>query len=258
MIATVYVYWRKCRLVRENEWEYQLYVITETRPAQSEEANSESALQTTLKKNGAERLNEWLKEASAKTAANYVEGAIWSGWQTSDNLSFEQAINFLTGVSDNLYQVVEDSLESLADATALPAPVNIVGSNVVATMLIKPIAGPIEDLTHGLELLGIFLGLVIGLHPLVMTCAKYLIHDELGNALTHAINSALDSMFGQLREAFGAEVRIAGKAAGVAEADNITPESIVQDSLSVENIRQRQPTEDPTNYLLYFSSCRQK
>jgi hypothetical protein len=185
-----------------------------------------------------------------------MEGAIWSGWQTSDDLSFEQAINFLTGVSDSLHEVVESSLESLADATALPVPVNIVGSNVIATMLTKSAAEPIEDLTHGLELLGIFLGLVTGLHPLVMTCAKYLIHDELGNALTHAINSALDSMFRQLGEALGAEVCSARKAADVPEANSIALESIVQDGLSAENIRQRQGqrTEDPTNYLQYFSS----
>jgi hypothetical protein len=146
-----------------------------------------------------------LTEASAKTAANYIEGEIWRVWQTSDDLLIDQTINFLIGMSDNLHEVVRNSLESLADGAGVSAPVNLVGANVIATLLTDPITEPIEDVEHGLELVGILVGLVTGIHPLVMTCAKYLIHDEISRILSEGIKNALDSTFKSLERAFTAE-----------------------------------------------------
>jgi len=207
VIVVTYVYWRRRPdPVREKEWLYQAWILTETRLAGLEEVDAESVLQATRATDDAERLCEWLREASVETAADYIEGVIWRVWQTSDHLSLVQAIDFFAKMSDSLHDAVQGSLENLANDAAVPAPVSLVGADVFATLLTKPITEPLTELGHGLELVGIFVGLATGLHPLVMSCAKYLIHDEIGNVLSQAIDRML-SMLINPEEGTSAEAR---------------------------------------------------
>lgn len=48
-----------------------------------------------------------------------------------------------------------------------------------------------ERAVHAFEVAGIVIGLVTGLHPLVITCVKHLVHDELGAALTDAFKQIM-------------------------------------------------------------------
>jgi hypothetical protein len=54
---------------------------------------------------------------------------------------------------------------------------------VSATLLLKPVLEPLERAVHAVEVAGIVVGLVMGLHPLAVICAKHLAHDELGSAM---------------------------------------------------------------------------
>jgi hypothetical protein len=241
MIVVIYVYWRRQPDPRrEHEWLYQVWVMTEMRPAGLEEVEAVSILQATRFTAGPERLGKCLREASAETAADYVEGAVWRVWQTSDDLSLVQAINFFAGVSDSLHEVVQSALENLADGVGVPAPVNLVGADVFATLLTKPIAEPISDLEHDLELLGIFVGLVTGLHPLVINCAKYLIHDQLGSALAKGINNVLDSLFTELEETLRLEARDIEAITDTTGISSTAPESAAQDDSLDTNFPQPQ------------------
>lgn len=217
-IMVTYVYRRKLPSpVKAEEYVYQLWIVTEIRPAGPDEADPGPVLQT-IYADDSKRLGERLKDASAKSAANSIEGAIWKVWQTSDNLTLDQALNFINSVSDSLHGAVQGSLESLADATSVPVPLNLAGTEVIATLLTEPIEEPIEHIKHGLELTGIFLGLLTGLYPLVMTCAKYLIHDEINGKLAEALKSALDTAFRGLARAFGVEAHSVEEAAADVQA----------------------------------------
>jgi hypothetical protein len=195
VIVTCYVCRRKSsrRSGHDSQTTYQLWIVIEVRPATPEITDPDLVLQRIRNADATRGLNARLREAAAETAADHVNRAIWGVWKTSDNLSLAQAIDFLGGASDDLHRVIQDSLTQLNRVADVPAPVSLVGADVAATLLTKPIAQPIDELTHGLEVAGIFLGLVTGLHPLVMTCAKYLIHDATGNVL--------DSAFQKLEEA---------------------------------------------------------
>lgn len=187
---------------RDEDWEYQVWIVTEIRLAGPEEIDVGSILQATRAAADAENSGERFTEALAKSAADNIEGEIWRVWQTSDDLPLDQTINFLIGVSESVHEVVQNSLECLADGIGVPAPVDLVGANVVATLLTDPITEPIGNVEHGLELAGILVGLATGVHPLVMTCAKYLIHDEISSALSEGIKDALESVFKNLEKTF--------------------------------------------------------
>ena len=197
MIVMVTCYERRTKRRRsfsqEEETAYELWIVVETRPAEPGMSDPELVLQQIRAADVTKRLVEGYKEAAATTAAGYVEGAIWRAWKTPDDLFPVQAINFLDGVSENLHVAIQDALSYLGAEAGFPAPINLVSANITATMLTKPLAEPMEGLSRGLEVTGILLGLVTGLHPLVITCAKYLIHGEMGDALA--------SLFGQLEEA---------------------------------------------------------
>lgn len=223
-IVVVYACWRRLPSpVRDDEWLYEFWIVTEMRPVGPEEVDPEPVLHTKRVDN-AERPGECLRKASAKSAANSIEGAIWRVWQTSNDLTLVQAINFLIGVSDSLHGAVKSSLESLADTARVPTSINLVGADVMATLLTEPIAEPIEDLEHGLELAGILFGLVTGMQPLVMTCAKYLIHDEINSTLAKLLNDALGAAFKSLGSAFGIEARNVETAADDLAIDNMSVE----------------------------------
>ena len=217
-ILVTYVYRKKVpSSFRAGEWVYQLSIVTEARLAGPGEFDPEPVLHK-AHADAAGRLSAHLREASARSAAESIEGAIWRVWQTSNDLTLVQAANFLTGMSDSLHEAVQSSLQGLEDAAHVSAPVNLAGADVLATLLTGPIAEPVEDLEHGLELAGVFIGLVTGLHPLVMICAKYLIHDKISSELAKALDSALDVLFKGLGRAFGVEAHSV-KAAAPAKAD---------------------------------------
>jgi len=70
--------------------------------------------------------------------------------------------------------------------------VSLASADVTATVLTKPVTKPIENLAHELEVVGIFVGLVTGLHPLTMICAKYLVHDKMADVLATTFQKLID------------------------------------------------------------------
>ena len=110
---------------------------------------------------------------------------MWRVWKASDDLSFAHAVNFLDDMTVNLHEAVRGSLEHLTSPLDIPAPADLAGADVMATLLTEPVAEPVKDLEHGLEIAGILLGLLTSSPTLVMTCTKYLIHDAIGSALAN-------------------------------------------------------------------------
>lgn len=134
-------------------------------------------------------LRDRLKDAWAETLAGDIEETVWKIDGPSDE---RQMTSLVASLPDSATTLVQDQLAGLARDTSIPAPVASLGAGVTATLVLSPVLKPAEEVLHSLEVVGIVLGLVTGLHPLVIVCAKHLAYDEFGSALTRTIKHATE------------------------------------------------------------------
>lgn len=191
-VATVtwYVSRRKRRGLRpgkEDEVTYQVWLVLAVCPEVADTA-SEPAVNHCLDVGTGHKAGERLKEAVAEVLAGRLEGVVW---KTTDDLSEEQVAGLLAGLPDMVKTLALKPLDMLGDAAGLPALVVSLGADVTATLVLEPVLEPLQSTVRVLEVVGIVLGLVTGLHPLVITCVKHLAYDELGDALTRAFEQVM-------------------------------------------------------------------
>jgi len=166
---------------------YQVWIVIEVLPV-GEDALSEPETDPVLDADAAEKLSERLREAVAEVVAGRIEGVVWK----TDDGSEEQVADFVAGLRDVVKTLVQTPLASLAAGVGVPAPIARFSAEVSATLVLKPVLEPVESALHALEVAVIALGSMTGLpHPLVITCVKHLAQDELGSALTSAINQIM-------------------------------------------------------------------
>lgn len=185
-LTFVYRRKRRGRGLRKNKDMYQVWVLTEVITEEEARYLPESA----LKRGTIESLCEHLKEALAKSMADRVQQMVW---KSADNLSEQQAADLIANLPDMAKMPVETLTDKLATAARVPAPVAELGSDTIATFVMRPVLEPAERALHGLEVIGIVVGLVTGLHPLAMLCVKYLAHDEFGSVLASGFERLLAS-----------------------------------------------------------------
>lgn len=190
VIVTCYVCRRRKRrrsIPGDNaEVTYQVWLILELCPGEAVAA-PEPSVDLALGAAAAERLGELLRESVAEVVAGRVEGMVWR----TDDLSEDQVASFVAGLPDIVKTLAEKPLDSLAGLAGVPVRVALLSADVTATLLLKPVLEPIETAVHAFEVAGIVIGLVTGLHPLVITCVKHLAYDELGDALTEAFEQIM-------------------------------------------------------------------
>jgi len=178
---------RGLRFGKEDEVTYQVWLVLVVCPERADTA-SEAAVNHCLDLGPAHKADEPLKETVAEVLAGRLEGIVW---KTTDDLSEGQVAGLLAGLPDMMKTLAEKPLDILGDAAGLPAPAVSFGADVAVTVVLKPVLEPLQSTVHVLEVVGIVLGLVTGMHPLVITCVKHLAYDELGDALTRAFEQIL-------------------------------------------------------------------
>jgi hypothetical protein len=122
--------------------------------------------------------------------ADHVEEKIWK----ADNLSDDQAATLVINLPGTLRSLAAAPLASLASGDGVPGPAASFGADVAAAALLKPVLGPVDGLIHAFEVAGVIVALLTGVHPLVVTCVKYLAHDEIGSLLSRAFERVLDQV----------------------------------------------------------------
>ena len=86
--------------------------------------------------------------------------------------------------SDRAAADAPDTVRSLAVAptaallslAGVPGPAASFGADVTTAALLKPVLGPLDGAVHAFEVVGVVVGLLTGLHPLVITCMSHLVH----------------------------------------------------------------------------------
>jgi hypothetical protein len=139
---------------------------------------------------------EELKKAAADYAGNRAVNAIWptDQWPPADGLSINEAAEALNQTSDWLRSLVECPIDGLAISAGVPDPVAVAGAGVVGTFVMASITRPVEDAAKIIEVVGIVVGLVTGLHPLVLACARPLAHSEIAGLVAKALEKAMSPM----------------------------------------------------------------
>lgn len=139
---------------------------------------------------GAEGLRERLRQALAESVADPVEEMLW---KIADGSSEEEVAGLIADLPDDVKTQARRLLEGPAAAAGVPALAAVPTSAIVTSVLLDPILEPVEDGLHALEVVGVVIGMAVGLHPLVITCLEHLAFDQVGSALTTAIEHMMKS-----------------------------------------------------------------
>jgi hypothetical protein len=189
-IVTYYVCRRKRRYLVSGEADVtdELWLVAVIGPQQDADAVPQWILNSDLDTGAAQHVGERLNEALAESMADRIAEMTW---KIDDGLSDGQVADLVASLPDRVKTIAQGKLDSLAQVAGVPAPVALLGADVTATLVLSPVLKPVENGLHTLEIVGIVIGLVTGLHPLVIACAKHLAHDEFGSMLTTAIKQAM-------------------------------------------------------------------
>lgn len=191
-IVTYYLCRRKRRYYVSGEADVtdELWLVVVIGPQQDADAVPKWVLNPVLDAGVAEDLGERLNEALAESMADRIAEMTW---KIDDGLSDGQIADLVASLPDSVKTIVQEKLDGLAQVAGVPAPVALLGADVTATLVLSPVLKPVENGLHTLEIVGIVIGLITGLHPLVIACAKHLAHDEFGSMLATAIKQAMKS-----------------------------------------------------------------
>jgi hypothetical protein len=162
-------------------------------------------------------LSKRVEEAVADVVAGRVVEMVW---KTSD-LPEGQVAGLIADLPDAIRTLAVKPLESLADSAGAPAPMASVGADAAATLVLMPVLEPAENAVHGLEVAGLMIGMVTGMHWLATTCIQHLAHDDLTSAVVGAVKQMVSHVNAQALDGqpSGARGAVAGPAAsGSAES----------------------------------------
>jgi len=143
---------------------------------------------TILLKNASttEEILKRLKEAALSVLSDKITGLVW----TTGYLGKDQALrvlNWLGNEPDILQESLTQSLARPAAEAGAPEPLTDFSAGSVAEMLLDPILKPVRDGTHVIEIAGVVIGALTGVHPLAFLCAKLLAHDEISSSIAKAL-----------------------------------------------------------------------
>jgi hypothetical protein len=155
-----------------------------------------------------ERLADAAADYFAARAGDPLFATITHRWVTRDSFPETTAAQALSGVGSGLKALAEKPLEQAGAEMRLPEPAASVTAGISAELILEPVTRPLRQVAEICEVFGVVAGLVTGLHPLTMACAKMLAHDGLNRAIAEGITEAAREV-----GATGPELPGAGEAA---------------------------------------------
>jgi hypothetical protein len=139
-----------------------------------------------------------------ETAADYLAGqygdpvvarAAGQVWVTSQSFPETDLADVCGRISDGLTTLVERPLAAAGAQLRIPGPVDAAGAGIGAGLILEPVSGALGDATRLCEIVGVGIGLLTGLHPLVLASAKLLARGELHRQMARGLVEAGKSLF---------------------------------------------------------------
>ena len=110
-------------------------------------------------------------------------------------------LNLVISLPDTARSLAGMPVAAAASGAGIPAPAASFGTDVITTALLKPVLDPLQETVHAFEVAGIIVGFLIpGLHPLLVTCIRHLVRDQLSSALASAFEHVLNEARAQRLE----------------------------------------------------------
>ena len=150
----------------------------------------------------AEERREEINAALADYAASWAE-ALWGDtwWQTPQDLTLSQVAALFDGSAEWLHDLIEDPVADALCAAGADGPMVDIGGGVTANFVTASVTAPLETAARLCELAGIVIGLLTGMHALVMACGKRFVHDEVHKLIGKGVERVLAPSNGVLMRA---------------------------------------------------------
>ena len=116
--------------------------------------------------------HERLREAIAAYAADHIAEKAWPRDLLMANVHIAEDADNLAEAADWVRDLIGDPLRDAADSAGMPGPLATVGTGVFATFVTSDITEPIEETAKIINAVGVIVGLVTGMHPLVVACGE--------------------------------------------------------------------------------------
>jgi hypothetical protein len=138
---------------------------------------------------------EQIRAAVADDAATWVQdqlGVTW--WQTPQSFPLSEAADFFGGSADWLRGLIEHPVADALSAAGAAGPAVPVDAGITANFVTARVTAPLEGAARICEIVGIVIGVVTGMHALVMACANRLAHDEVHRELARGFEQIINSI----------------------------------------------------------------
>lgn len=136
---------------------------------------------------------EGIGDAAAQYAASRMEGqlrATW--WETPQSFPLPRAADVLNSSAEWLCDLVKRPVADAASAAGTPGPLVPPGAGITANFVTAPVTALLGDDARVCEIAGMVIGLLPGMHLLLIASAKLFAHDELGDVLAKGFEDVIN------------------------------------------------------------------
>jgi hypothetical protein len=141
-----------------------------------------------------EGFSDRLSEAASDYLATLWEdpafALVTEQWRTLDTFPETMAAEVCNRIANELNAIVEKPLEKIGTVIRLPELEASTVAGIGSGLILQPVTEPLAQLAKLLEIAGVVVGVALGLHPVALTAAKMLAHDESHAAVARGIREA--------------------------------------------------------------------
>jgi hypothetical protein len=149
--------------------------------------------------------DEGFRERLSDAASNYladkwgdpVFAVATERWITQDSFPETAAAEACNNIANGLNIIVEKPLEKIGTEIRLPGPVTAAAAGIGAELILQPVTEQLGHAADFLEITGVVIGVMTGLHPLALASAKMLAHDQFHDVVARGLKEAAVKVFGK-------------------------------------------------------------
>jgi hypothetical protein len=111
-------------------------------------------------------------------------------WRTLNTFPETAAAEVCNRIANGLNAIVEKPLEKAGTVIRLPGLEASTAAGIGSDLILQPVTQPLAQMAKLLEIAGVIVGLATGFHPLALSAAKMLAHDEFHAVVARGIREA--------------------------------------------------------------------
>lgn len=137
-----------------------------------------------------DRLSEAVSDYFATMWADPAFALVTERWITVNTFPETTAAEACNRIANGLNAIAEKPLEKIGTVIRLPGLEASTAAGIGSALILQPATEPLAQMATLLEITSVIVGMATGLHPLALTAAKMLAHDEFHAAVARGIREA--------------------------------------------------------------------